>query len=73
MYCYLLDKSKKEVIELRAVPDVIHVLNSLGIKYFEEFPYEAAGYEDPYSFMDDFTVVKVKDGGEQFMFEIVEE
>lgn len=71
MYCYLLDRQKKEVIEAKAEDSTIKIFTSMGLKYYEEFPYEAAGYEDPYAFMDDYTLIKLADGFD--FLEVVEE
>ena len=70
MYIYLLDRYKKEVVELKDNSDIIAILNSLKIKYYEDFPYEAAGFEDPYSFMDEYKVIKLNgDKGALFFVE----
>jgi hypothetical protein len=69
MYIYLLDKSKKEVIELKQHSDIVAILGSLGIKYYEEFPYAAAGYEDPYEFMDNYKLIKLKSDKGVLFFE----
>lgn len=57
---YLLDTQKKEVIEMKEVPDIEEVLESIGITYYKFFPYEVAGYEDPYAFMEDYKLINLK-------------
>ena len=54
---YLLDKYKKEVIEMKELEDIRVVLDSMKIKYYNYFPYEDAGYEDPYAFMEDYKLI----------------
>lgn len=68
MYIYLLDRYKKEVVELKNNSDIIAILDSLKIKYYGDFPYEAAGFEDPYSFMDEYKVIKLKGDKGAFFF-----
>lgn len=59
MYYYLLDKWHKEVIEMSAENSgYLKVFDSMGIKYYDHFPYEEAGYEDPYTFLEDYKLIK---------------
>ena len=59
MYYYLLDKWNKEVIEITNPTEKdLKVFKSMGIKYYEDFPYEAAGFEDPYAFMEEYKLIK---------------
>jgi hypothetical protein len=61
MYYYLLDKHKKEVLEFNYDEKTFTMLRSMGIKCYEHFPYEEAGFEDPYAFMDEYKVIKLAD------------
>ena len=54
---YLLDKYKKEVIEMKELEDIRIVLESMKLKYYNYFPYEDAGYEDPYNFLEDYKLI----------------
>ena len=54
---YLLDKHKKEVIEIKNIEPIKFILDSMKIKYYDYFPYEDAGYEDPYNFMEDYALI----------------
>lgn len=60
MRYYLLDKYKREVIELKHLDDIKEVLDSMKIKYYDYFPYEDAGYEDPYAFLEDYTLINLE-------------
>ena len=61
MYYYILDKGNKRVFEFTGEPNASTkaILNSMAIKYSQIFPYESAGYEDPYSFMEDYEIIKI--------------
>lgn len=61
MYNYILDKHNKRVFEFAGEPSVTskQVLKSMGIKYTSIFPYEEAGYENPYDFMEDYEIIKI--------------
>ena len=62
MYYYILDKYNKRVFEFAKEPneETKLILKSMGIKYSQEFPYAEAGYEDPYAFMEDYEIIKIK-------------
>lgn len=60
MRYYLLDKYKREVIEMKHLDDIKEVLDSMKIKYYDYFPYEDAGYEDPYTFLEDYTLINLE-------------
>lgn len=60
MYYYILDKGNKRVFEFAEGADGGNksLFLAMGIKLYYVFPYEEAGYEDPYSFMDDYEIIK---------------
>jgi hypothetical protein len=66
MYYYILDKHNKKVFEFNTENnfDYRPVFTSMGIKFYDEFPYEYAGYDDPYVFLSDYTLIKFKDNQE---------
>lgn len=70
MYYYILDKGNKRVFEFVGEPstETKLILNSMGIKYSQIFPYELAGYEDPYNFMEDYEIIKIK--ADNFILEV---
>ena len=73
-YYYLLDKRKKEVIELIGHSDILGLLNSMKIKYYDAFPYAEAGFEDPYTFMDEYRLIKLSaDNNGNLIFVEIEE
>lgn len=58
MYCYLLDKWNKEVIEIKKPTEKdLKIFSSMGIRFYKEFPYEEAGFEDPYAFMEEYKLI----------------
>lgn len=70
MYCYILDKYNKRVFEFAEEPsaETKLILNSMGIKYSQTFPYELAGYKDPYNFMEEYEIIKIK--ADNFVLEV---
>lgn len=72
MYYYILDKYNKRVFEFAGEPSIETklILNSMGIKYSQTFPYELAGYKDPYNFMEDYEIIKIK--ADNFVLEVEE-
>ena len=70
MYNYILDKHNKRVFEFEGELSNENsiILKSMGIKYSPVFPYDAAGYEDPYSFMEDYEIIKVN--ANNFLLEV---
>ena len=60
MYYYILDKGNKRVFEFSEGADGGNkdLFTVMGIQLHYVFPYEAAGYEDPYNFMEDYEVIK---------------
>ena len=70
MYYYILDKHNKRVFEFAGEPsaETKLILNSMGIKYSQTFPYELAGYEAPYNFMEDYEIIKIK--ADNFILEV---
>lgn len=69
MYYYFLDKHRKEVTEMQDISEKDKVIfGSLGIPYFDHFPYAEAGFEDPYEFLENYTLIKLVDN----VFEVVE-
>lgn len=59
MYYYLLNKWHKEVIEISAEnSEYLPIFDSMKIKYYDYFPYEEAGYEDPYAFLEEYKLIK---------------
>lgn len=70
MYFYILDKEQKWVFEIkcaRETADRIAEACSPNENFYETFPYEAAGYSDPYSFMEEYKVINVE--GEDVVIE----
>ena len=61
MYYYFLDKENKIVFEIKCSDQAADYFADMGLNLSEVFPYEEAGYEDPYSFMDEYKIVKVED------------
>ena len=69
MYYYLLDRHRKEVTEMMDISDRDRIiLKSLGINVYENFPYEEAGYENPYDFLEEYKLIKLVNN----VFEVVE-
>jgi hypothetical protein len=61
MYYYFFDRNKKEVIEMSELTEAnIALFKAFNVPYYDHFPYEEAGYEDPYSFLEDYTLIKLK-------------
>jgi hypothetical protein len=60
MYYYILDKGNKRVFEFLEGADEGNkeLFIAMEIKLYDVFPYEEAGYSDPFSFMDDYEVIK---------------
>ena len=61
MYYYLLDKHSGKVFEFKPLQKTLNILKSMGIKCYDHFPYEEAGFEDPYTFMDNYDLIKLKE------------
>lgn len=73
MYYYLLNAWQKEVIEIHNPTErELKLFDSMGIKYYTEFPYEKAGYEDPYSFMEDYKLIKFLPEPNSISMEVVD-
>ena len=56
---YILDQFSKRVFEfpVETYEKLKPLFSSMLIPIHFEFPYEAAGYEDPYSFMEDYQII----------------
>ena len=60
MYYYFFDRAKREVTEMTDLSDKDKVIfKTFGIKYYDHFPYEEAGFEDPYAFLEHYKLVKL--------------
>ena len=62
MYYYVLDKEQKLVFEIKCAKATAEHIAATCLSYenfYETFPYEEAGFSDPYSFMEEYKVINV--------------